>query len=94
MTERNLENINVTAFDVMPTPDEIHRRVPISSVAERTVDEGRETLRRILDRKDHRLFVVVGPCSVHDPVGGIDYARRLKKLADEIGDTLFLVMRV
>ncbi|OQA33590.1 MAG: Phospho-2-dehydro-3-deoxyheptonate aldolase, Tyr-sensitive [Betaproteobacteria bacterium ADurb.Bin341] len=94
MPNRHLENINVTAFDVMPTPDEIHSRLPLSEAAENTVDEGRETLRRILDRKDHRLFVVVGPCSVHDPAGGLDYAQRLKKLAEEVGDTLFLVMRV
>ena len=78
----------------MPTPDEIHSRLPLSEAASRTVDEGRETLRRILDRKDHRLCVVVGPCSVHDPVGALDYAQRLKTLAEDIGDTLFFVMRV
>jgi 3-deoxy-7-phosphoheptulonate synthase len=48
----------------------------------------------ILDRKDDRLFVVVGPCSIHDPVAGLDYARRLKALADEVSDTMLLVMRV
>lgn len=94
MTQRHLENINVTAFDVMPTPDELHHRLPLTETAGRTVDESRETLRRILDRQDHRLFIVVGPCSVHDPVAGLDYAQRLKKLAAEVGDTLFLVMRV
>jgi 3-deoxy-7-phosphoheptulonate synthase len=51
-------------------------------------------LRNILDRRDHRLFVVVGPCSIHDPLAGLDYARRLKALADAVGDTLYLVMRV
>jgi hypothetical protein len=51
-------------------------------------------LRNILDRKDHRLFVVVGPCSIHDPVAGLDYARRLKALSDEVGDTLQIIMRV
>jgi 3-deoxy-7-phosphoheptulonate synthase len=45
---------------------------------------GREVLRNILDRSDRRLFVVVGPCSIHDPVAGLDYARRLKALADEV----------
>lgn len=94
MTQRHLENINVTAFDVMPTPDDMHQRLPLSEAAGRTVDESRQTLRRILDRSDHRLFAVVGPCSVHDPAGGLDYAQRLKNLADEIGDTIFPVMRV
>lgn len=94
MTINNLENINVTAFDPMPAPDEIHARLPLTPRATATVDSGREALKNILDRKDHRLFVVVGPCSIHDPVAGLDYAARLKALADEVSDTLLLVMRV
>ncbi|MBK7648223.1 MAG: 3-deoxy-7-phosphoheptulonate synthase [Betaproteobacteria bacterium] len=94
MTTQNIENVNVTAFDTMPTPEEIHARLPISDKAARTVTHGRNLLRKILDRKDHRLFVVVGPCSIHDPVAGLDYARRLKKLSDEVGDTLQIIMRV
>lgn len=90
----NLDNINVSAFDPMPTPAEVQSRNPISAQAEATVSQGREVLRNILDRKDHRLFVVVGPCSIHDPVAGMDYARRLKALADEVGDTLQIIMRV
>jgi 3-deoxy-7-phosphoheptulonate synthase len=90
----DIENVNVSAFDAMPTPEELHARVPISDQAARTVVQGRDVLRNILDRKDHRLFVVVGPCSIHDPVAGLDYARRLKALADEVSDTLVLVMRV
>lgn len=89
-----LENINISAFDAMPTPAEIHHKLPLSAQAEATVSVGRDLLRNILDRKDHRLFVVVGPCSIHDPVAGLDYARRLKALADEVGDTLQIVMRV
>lgn len=89
-----LENINVSAFDPMPTPAEIHRKQPLTASAEATVSAGRDLLRNILDRKDHRLFVVVGPCSIHDPVAGLDYARRLKALADEVGDTLQIIMRV
>ena len=94
MTTQNIENVNVTAFDTMPTPEEIHARLPISDKAARTVTHGRNLLRKILDRKDPRLFVVVGPCSIHDPVAGLDYARRLKKLSDEVGDTLQIIMRV
>ncbi len=89
-----LDNINVSAFDAMPTPAEIQAKLPLTAKAEATVAQGRDTLRNILDRKDHRLFVVVGPCSIHDPVAGMDYARRLKALADEVSDTLQIVMRV
>lgn len=90
----DIENVNVTDFDPMPSPEEIHARVPLSEHAAQTVMQGREALRNILDRKDPRLFVVVGPCSIHDPVAGLDYARRLKKLADRVSNTLLVVMRV
>ncbi|MFZ4538327.1 3-deoxy-7-phosphoheptulonate synthase [Propionivibrio sp.] len=94
MNHFDIENINVAAFDPMPSPEEIHAELPLSTIAAKAVMQGRDSLRNILDRKDHRLFVVVGPCSIHDPVAGLDYARRLKALADEVGDTLCLVMRV
>jgi 3-deoxy-7-phosphoheptulonate synthase len=88
------ENLNIEAFDAMPTPEEIHSRLPLSEAAAQSVVAGRRALTRILDRQDSRVFVVVGPCSIHDPVAGMDYARRLKALADEVADTLVLVMRV
>ena len=94
MTTLDLENVNVSAFDAMPTPEELHARLPLSLKATRTVTHGRDALRKILDRKDHRLFAVVGPCSIHDPVAGLDYARRLHDLAREVSDTILLVMRV
>ncbi len=94
MTTTQLENINIASFDPMPSPGEIQARVPVSVAAGDTVAAGRQALRDILDRRDHRLFVVVGPCSIHDPVAGLDYARRLKALADDVSDTLCIVMRV
>jgi 3-deoxy-7-phosphoheptulonate synthase len=88
------ENLNVLAFDLMPSPDEVKARAPLGEAAARTVLQGRRTLEAILDGRDPRLFVVVGPCSIHDPVAGLDYARRLRQLADEVSETLVLVMRV
>ncbi len=88
------ENLNIAAFDPMPTPEEIHARVPLTDAAVKSVVGGRRTLEAILDRRDRRLFVVVGPCSIHDPVAGLDYAKRLKTLADEVSETMVLVMRV
>jgi 3-deoxy-7-phosphoheptulonate synthase len=88
------ENLNIEAFDAMPTPEEVHARVPLTEAAEKSVVAGRRALEGILDRRDPRVFVVVGPCSIHDPVAGLDYARRLKALADEVADTIVLVMRV
>jgi len=91
---QNLYNVNVAAMEVLPTPEEIKQRLPLGETAADTVFQGRETVKRILDRQDPRLFVVVGPCSIHDVGAAHDYARRLKTLAEEVQDTLFVIMRV
>lgn len=90
----SVDNVNVVSQEVLISPAELKRELPISEKASETVRQGRETVRRILDREDHRLLVVIGPCSIHDPKAAIDYANRLKKLAEEVSDTLFIVMRV
>jgi 3-deoxy-7-phosphoheptulonate synthase len=89
-----LENVNVIGFDPMPTPAEVHARAPLTAQAAETVARGRATLRAILERRDARIFVVVGPCSIHDPVAAVDYAQRLARLAREVAETMFVVMRV
>lgn len=78
----------------MPPPAEVLRLLPISETSTATVLSGRRTLEAILNRLDPRIFIVVGPCSIHDPRGGLDYAKRLKGLAQEVTGTLYLVMRV
>jgi 3-deoxy-7-phosphoheptulonate synthase len=78
----------------MPSPDEVKRTAPVTEAAAQTVVQGRRTVEAILDGRDPRLFAVVGPCSIHDPVAGLDYARRLRALADAVSDTIVLVMRV
>ena len=88
------ENLNVSSIGHMPSPAEIKQLIPLSERAAHTVETGRNVLQNILDGRDHRLMVIVGPCSIHDPVAGLDYARRLKQLADAVNDTLYIVMRV
>ncbi|HYN77766.1 MAG TPA: 3-deoxy-7-phosphoheptulonate synthase [Lamprocystis sp. (in: g-proteobacteria)] len=87
-------NLNIAALDPMPSPEDILRLVPMSDQAAATVLTGRQTLEAILGRRDPRLLVIIGPCSIHDPVAGLDYAKRLRRLADEVADTLVLIMRV
>ncbi len=94
MTDRTLENVNVTAERPILTPDELKKMLPLSASARDLVVASRDTVRRILDRSDPRLLLIVGPCSIHDPAAAIDYAQRLKQLAAEVADTLFIVMRV
>ncbi|MFT5084100.1 MAG: 3-deoxy-7-phosphoheptulonate synthase [Lentisphaeria bacterium] len=89
-----VEDLNVVSQEILISPEQIKSELPISELASKTVTEGREAVRNILDRKDHRLIVVVGPCSIHDTKAALDYAKRLKVLADKVQDSLLIVMRV
>ena len=90
----DIENVNVTDFDAMPSPEEMHAWLPLSENATGTVMQGREAVRNILDRKDNRLLVIVGPCSIHDPAAAREYAQRLSGLAAKVDQTMLLIMRV
>jgi 3-deoxy-7-phosphoheptulonate synthase len=94
MIQRALENINIQSQEILLPPAELKRHIPLTDVAAKTIVEGREAVQNILRHRDHRLMVVVGPCSIHDVEAAMDYAHRLKALADEVSDTLFLIMRV
>ena len=94
MDLKKLVNVNVAGSYAVPSPAEIQSLLPATDDSLKVVLEGREIVRNILDDKDRRLFVVVGPCSIHDVKAALDYAGRLKRLADEGRETLFLVMRV
>jgi len=76
MQER-LQNINVVSSELLPTPEAIKRDLPLTQAAEDFVYRSRQAVRRILDRDDPRLFIVVGPCSIHDPAAAREYAQRL-----------------
>ncbi|MEX1031933.1 MAG: 3-deoxy-7-phosphoheptulonate synthase [Cellvibrionaceae bacterium] len=91
---RNIENLNVVSQEVLITPADIKQALPISERVRESVLMGRQTIHDILDRKDHRLIVVIGPCSIHNVDEAKEYAHRLKTLADEVADTLYVVMRV
>ncbi|MBI2318464.1 MAG: 3-deoxy-7-phosphoheptulonate synthase [Betaproteobacteria bacterium] len=91
---RLVDNLNVAGMEEMPTPAEIKKTLPLSEQGAATVLGGRATLIDILERRDPRLFAIVGPCSIHDPRAALEYSERLRTLAEEVADTLFLVMRV
>jgi len=89
-----LENLNVVSQHTLLSPTQLHEDIPASARASQTVSAARRTLADILSGRDPRLLVVVGPCSIHDIPAAMEYAQRLKGLADELSDQLFLVMRV
>ena len=94
MTDLRIENLNIIAEEPIITPDKLKQLYPLTDDITKTILDGQNTVKRILHRKDKRLLVVVGPCSIHDIDAAKDYARRLKKLADEVSQKLYLVMRV
>ncbi|WP_100640572.1 3-deoxy-7-phosphoheptulonate synthase [Marinobacter salexigens] len=94
MSGNKLENLNVASQETLITPEKLKQDMPLTGKAAQTVADGRQAIYDILDGKDHRLFLVVGPCSIHDVEAARDYATRLKKLSDEVSDTLLIVMRV
>ena len=94
MGTQAVENINIEAPEILITPAELKRDIPLTDKARETVTGGRQAIEDILAGKDHRVLVVVGPCSIHDLKAAHEYALKLKALADKLSDTLLIVMRV
>ncbi len=78
----------------LPTPEALHRALPLEPALARRIEGQRQAIREILAGRDDRLLVVVGPCSIHDPEAALEYARRLAALAPHIEDRILPVMRV
>ncbi len=89
-----VSDINVVDSAVLPAPEYLGRQILRDDAAARVVVGSREALNRIIFGDDRRILVVVGPCSIHDTEAGLEYAKRLAKLAEELQDRLYLVMRV
>ena len=89
-----VEDLNVLSTDTLVAPVVLKEAIPATEGARQVVSNARLSLRRILAGEDHRLFVIVGPCSIHDVGAAMEYAERLKVLTPDIDDTLLPVMRV
>ncbi|MBT4492368.1 MAG: 3-deoxy-7-phosphoheptulonate synthase [Gammaproteobacteria bacterium] len=94
MNDIKVDDLNVLSEETLINPDELKRLIPASDKVQETVSGGRLAIKKILQRQDPRLFIIVGPCSIHDTDAALEYAEKLKGLADEVDDTLLLVMRV
>ncbi len=90
----NITNINIKELSKLPSPDFYINKFPSSKEQTSLVKESRETIENIIKGKDNRLLLLVGPCSIHDTVAGLEYAKKLKVLADKVKKNIFVVMRV
>jgi 3-deoxy-7-phosphoheptulonate synthase len=93
MSNTRLEDLNIASFTALVTPSQLKKELPVSETVSSHVAESRDIIKNIMDGKDHRLAIVIGPCSIHDPEAALDYAKRLKVLAEKLDDTLYIIMR-
>lgn len=94
MQKDSLNNINISAEQVLITPDELKAKFPLNDAEQRDIAQARATIADIIHGRDDRLLIVCGPCSIHDTDAALEYARHLKSLAAELSDSLYIVMRV
>lgn len=74
-------------------PHQLKAQFPLSHKLAQQIAEQRQTIEDILDGTDPRLMVIVGPCSIHDPIAVLEYAQKLQQLQNQVADQIFLVMR-
>ena len=78
---------------MLSLPSQLKAQYPLSATLAQQISKHRQTIHNILSGHDHRLMVITGPCSIHDPVAVLEYADRLQKLQEQVKDQIFLVMR-
>ncbi|AOA58356.1 3-deoxy-7-phosphoheptulonate synthase [Acinetobacter larvae] len=77
----------------LSSPQQLKTQLPLTAIQQQHIAQQRHHIHQILTGKDHRLLVIVGPCSVHDPIAVLEYAERLKQLQSQVADQMLLVMR-
>lgn len=90
---QNISDIHVESIKPLPPPSEYERELPIGDKIAAGIAYARETIANIVVGKDSRLLVLVGPCSIHDTIAGLEYADRLAALSRKLDDRIFIVMR-
>lgn len=91
--QQSTSNLRVSEFTPLPTPQQVIAELPLDARIADVVERGRDEVRAIMDGVDDRLLVIVGPCSIHDPKAGLEYARRLVSQAERHKEDLLIVMR-
>ncbi len=88
------EDLRIKHVEHVSPPAVVHEEYPITEQAAATVLAARKATQDILQGRDSRLLLVVGPCSIHDPAAALDYARHLLGIRDAVADALLIIMRV
>jgi 3-deoxy-7-phosphoheptulonate synthase len=88
-----MDDKNVKSYKELRTPRELITKFPLSEKSVNVIKESRRVISDIIDGRDGRLLVIVGPCSIHDKVGAMDYAKRLSEIKSMYSEKLYIVMR-
>lgn len=88
------DDLRILDIKQVSTPEEVHAELPITDQASDTIVTTRNAIHQILHGKDDRLLVIIGPCSIHDPEAALEYAGRLKAVAESLKQDVLVVMRV
>src|SRR5213593_4667685 len=88
------DDLRISRVRPLLAPAILAEEIPLTTRASQCVTTARRTIEAIIDGRDPRLFAVVGPCSIHDSKAAFEYATRLRALADEVAQRIFIVMRV
>jgi 3-deoxy-7-phosphoheptulonate synthase len=91
---RETKDIRIVDTTALLSPDRVTQELPLTDHAAEVVFRARQEIQAVLEGRDARKLVIVGPCSIHDPEAALDYAARLCELREQVGDALLLVMRV
>jgi len=94
MPKSTLNDIHVNAEEVLVTPEALRKELPLPQKGRNFVQSARQIISNIIHKKDPRLLVISGPCSIHDVDAAKEYARKLKTLHDKYQASMFIVMRV
>ncbi len=91
--EQVINNRRIKSFEAIASPAEVMKEVPVSEAAQKTVLSARKAIEDIIDGRDERKIIVVGPCSIHDAKAAIEYAKKLNELRKKVEDKFLIVMR-
>jgi len=94
MTLQHTDDLRIKAMKLLLSPEELLEKFPITEKASETVFNARKGIQKILNGEDDRLFVIAGPCSIHDPKAALEYAERLAGPMEALKDELLIIMRV
>jgi 3-deoxy-7-phosphoheptulonate synthase len=94
MQQDTINNIHISAEQVLTTPLQLKQELPLSEHGYRYILSARQTVANIVHKQDNRVLVIAGPCSIHDIKAAKEYALKLKKLHDELKDEFYILMRV